>query len=205
MKSPYSSKLVSRSTGFLVPLSIVLILLGIASIILSAIDLSNSRTLLPDATVGSISQSSSYSEQSIWPTLGKGIWSGLLFIALGILCFVAAREKTLVAVRVVCLLSFLVLFVSLYLFLSSILVFQRYLVLGLVNANQRTSTEQREVVLNALLLVVGVLTFLSSLFLAIGTSIVGNFCQAESDDDAEEADEVHPQAPPAYSAPTYFA
>ena len=191
MKSPYSSALVSRSTGFLLPLSLLFVLLGIASIILSAIDLGSSRTLLLDGPTNAlISQPSGYSEQSHWPSLGKGIWSGLLFVALGIVSFVAEREKTLISVRLVCLLSFVVLFVSLYLFLSSILVFQRSIVLG-----AGTSHEQRQVVLNALLLVVGVLTFLASLFSAIGTLIVGNFCQAEDTDVEEEG-----QAPPSYFA-----
>jgi len=210
MKNIYSTKLISRSTGFIVPLGILLILFGIASIILSAIDLSYSRSIVYYSSTNLASQniitstlvSSAHSEQSIWPTLGKGIWCGLFFIALGIFSLIAHREKTLISIRILSLLAFISIFISLFLFLSSIIVFQRYIVEGRFNANQRTSFEQNEVIVNALLFVCGVLSLLVSLILAIGTLIAGNFCQRQSDD-LENIDNVYPQPPPVYPAPPY--
>jgi hypothetical protein len=210
MKNIYSTKLISRSTAFIVPLGILLILFGIASIILSAIDLSYSRSIVYYSSTNLASQniitstlvSSAHSEQSIWPTLGKGIWCGLFFIALGIFSLIAHREKTLISIRILSLLAFISIFISLFLFLSSIIVFQRYIVEGRFNANQRTSFEQNEVIVNALLFVCGVLSLLVSLILAIGTLIAGNFCQRQSDD-LENIGNVYPQPPPVYPAPPY--
>jgi hypothetical protein len=218
MKSPYSTKLVSRSTGFVVPFGIFLILLGIASIILSAIDLNNNRSIISYSSTNLIPKSktsriitpvfvpSSHSEQSIWPTLGKGIWCGLFFIAVGIIAIIAHREKTLISIRILSLLSFIAIFIGLFLFLSSIIVFQRYIVEGRLSANQRTQHEQTEVILNALLFVCGVLSLLVSLVLAIGSLVVGNFCQRQADDEEhmENFQQQQPPPPPVYSAPPYY-
>ena len=206
MKNLYSTKLISRSTTFLVPLGILLILFGIASIILSAVDFQYNRSTIVYSTSNSLNQISllnSHSEQSIWPTLGKGIWCGLFFLALGIFCLIVYREKTLISIRILCLLAFISIFLSLFLFLSSIVVFQRYIIEGRLSANQRTSDEQNQVIINALLFVCGVLALIVSLILAIGTLIAGNFCQSKSDD-MEVIDQYYPQAPPAYSAPSSY-
>jgi hypothetical protein len=212
MKNLYSTKLISRSTTFIIPLGILLVLFGIASIILSAVDLKYSRSRIYYSSINSISQSSTietafvssaHSEQSIWPTLGKGIWCGLFFLALGIYSLIAQREKTLISIRILSLLAFISIFISLFLFLSSILVFQRYIIEGRLSANQRTSREQNEVIINALLFVCGVLALIVSLILAIGTLIAGNFCQSKSDD-VENNDNLYPQPPPAYPAPPLY-
>jgi hypothetical protein len=199
MKNLYSTKLVSRSTTFIIPLGILLILFGIASVILSSIDLSNSRSVVYYGSV-----SSANSEQSIWPTLGKGIWCGLFFIAIGIYALIAHREKTLISIRILSVLAFISMFISLFLFLSSIIVFQRYIIEGRVNADQRTTMEQKEVILNALLFVCGVLALIVSIILTIGTLISGNFCQRQSDDDDNNASYYQKPPPPAYSAPPYY-
>lgn len=208
MKSPYSTRLVSRSTSFLVPLGVLLILFGIASIILSAINLDKHRVryigLAPNITAVN-GNPVAYSEQSIWPTLGKGIWTGLYFIALGILAIIAHREKTLTAVRIVSVLAFIGIFLSLYLFLSSIIVFQRYVIEGRLTANQRTTAEQKEVVLNVLLLVCGILAFLVSSILTMASLIVGNFCQRQTDDDDDNVEPFSQRPPPpAYPGPPYY-
>ena len=209
MKNLYSTKLVSRSTTFIVPLGILLILLGIASIILSAIEFKYSQTRINvynstnDFNISTISVPSTYTEQSIWPTLGKGIWCGLFFLAIGIYSLIAHREKTLISIRILSFLALISIFLSIFLFLSSILVFQRYIYQGRTNANQRTSEEQKEVVLNALLFICGVLSLIVSLILAIGSLISGNLCQSKSDD-FEENKNVYPQPPPVYPAPPYY-
>jgi hypothetical protein len=211
MKNRYSTKLISRSTGFVVPLGILLILFGMASIILSAIDLSYSRSLVYYSTTNGAGQNliestsvpSAHSEQSIWPTLGKGIWCGLFLIGVGIFAFIAHREKTLISIRILSLLAFISIFISLFLFLSSIIVFQRYIIENRLSANQRTSFEQHEVIINALLFTCGVLSLIVSLILAVGTLIAGNFCQSKLDD-VENSDSFYPQPPPAYSAPPYY-
>ena len=208
MKSPYSTRLISRSTSFLVPLGVLLILFGIASIVLSAISLDKHRVRYigrPTNITAVNGNPIAYSEQSIWPTLGKGIWTGLFFVALGILSIIAHREKTLAAVRIVSVLAFIGIFLSLYLFLSSIIVFQRYVVEGRLSANQRTAAEQKEVVLNVLLLVFGVLAFLVSSILTIASLIVGNFCQRKTDDDDDNVEPFSQRPPPpAYPGPPYY-
>lgn len=206
MENIYSTKLLSRSTGSFVPLGVLLILLGIASIILSGIDLSNSRSVIYSTVnnqLTSTSVPSAYSEQSIWPTLGKGIWCGLFFIGVGICALVAHREKTLAAARILSLLAFVSVFISLFLFLSSILVFQRYIFEGRTSTSQRTSAEQKEVVVNVLLFICGVLSLLVSLILLIGTLICAKFCQSPTEDLENLASVLHPPPPPAYSAPHY--
>lgn len=199
MKNLYSTKLISRSTTFLIPIGILLILFGFASIILSAIDFQYNRSI----AFNQVSLLNSHSEQSIWPTLGKGIWCGLFFVGLGIFSLIVYREKTLISIRILCLLAFISIFLSLFLFLSSILVFQRFIIEGRLNANQRTSDEQNQVIINALLFICGVLTLIISLILTIGTLIAGNFCQSKSDD-MDVIDQYYPQAPPAYSTPSSY-
>jgi hypothetical protein len=205
MKNLYSTKLVSRSTGFIVPLGILLIIFGISSIVLSSIDLNYSQSIIYSSSINPSSQlvSSSHSEQSIWPTLGKGIWCGLFFIGIGIFSLIAHREKTLISIRILSLLAFISIFISLFLFLSSIIIFQRYIVEGRLSANQRTSYEQNQVIINALLFVCGVLSLLVSLILAIGTLVTGNYCERKSDE-MENNDNLYPRPPPAYSAPPYY-
>jgi hypothetical protein len=203
MKTLYSTQLISRSTGFIFPLGLLLILFGIISIILSSIDLSNSRSIVYYTSTTNVLTStyvpSAYSEQSIWPTLGKGIWCGLFFIAVGVFAIIAHREKTLMSIRILSLLACISIFISLFLFLSSILVFQRYIFEG-INSNQRTSAEQKEFIINVLLFICGVLSLIVSLILAIGSLITGNFCQAKSDE-MDNPGNFYP--PPAYSAPPY--
>ncbi|CAF2383037.1 unnamed protein product [Rotaria sp. Silwood2] len=234
MKNLYSTKLISRSTTFIIPLGILFILFGITSIILSSIDIYYSysslsfpitistftnttdniinsteiinSTYTTNTIIKTIFIPNAFSEQSIWPTLGKGIWCGLFFLVVGIFSLIAHQEKTLISIRILSLLSFISLFISFFLFLSSIIVIQRYIVEGRLNANQRTSNEQKEVVLNALLLVSGVLSFIVSLILSIGTLISGNFCQRQSDDfeDIDNFNQQPQHPPPAYSAPSYY-
>ena len=207
MKNFYSAKLVSHSTGFLIPLGILLILFGITSIILSSIDLINNRFDINDSKTTSANDTekldqflNAFSEQSIWPTIGKGIWCGLYFIAVGIFSLISYREKTLTSIRILSLLAFISIFISLFLFLSSIIVFQRYIIEGRLDADQRTSIEQKEVILNSLLFVCGVLALLTSLALAIGAIIAGNFCQSHLEDD----DKYYQQTLPTYSSPPYY-
>ncbi|UJR34995.1 hypothetical protein I4U23_027771 [Adineta vaga] len=204
MENIYSTKLVSRSTRFAVPLGILLILFGMISIILSSIDLSNSRSTISNNQFNQTTVSSAYSEQSIWPTLAKGIWCGLFFLAVGIFSLIAHREKTLTAMRILSFLGFVSMFLSLFLFLSSIIVFQRYIFEGRTNANQRTSMEQKEVIINVLLFVSGVLTLIISLILTIGSLICGQFCQTQNEELENLANVLHPPPPPAYSAPPHY-
>lgn len=213
MKNMYSTKLITRSTTFIIPLGIILILLGIASIVLSAIDVANSESTIyyrrqnPNDTNSTILRSSlqlsALSDQSIWPTLGKGIWCGLLFLGIGVVSIIVYREKTLISIRILSLLAFISMIISVFLFLSAITVFQRYVIQGRSTEDPKKSTEQKEIVLNALLLVCGVLAFLVSLGLAIGALIAGNLCQLQSED-FDNVDSFSPQVPPSYSAPTYF-
>ncbi len=208
MKNFYSTKLISRSTSFILPLGILLILFGVSSIIFSSIDLAFNRSLAYYNTqngLTNVSVLSSHSEQSIWPTLGKGIWCGLFFIGIGIFAVIAHQEKTLMSIRILSLLAFVSIFISLFLFLSSITVFQRFIIEGRLSASQRTTDEQNQVILNSLLFVCGVLSLLVSLILAIGTLIAGNFCQRQSDD-FENLDNAQqqPPPPPAYAAPAYY-
>lgn len=70
-------------------LGLFLILLGIASIVFTAVDISRGSTISPfnfnpnNRIVGvsefdNVNLAASWHENSIWPTLGKGIWIGLL-------------------------------------------------------------------------------------------------------------------------------
>lgn len=197
MKNLYSTKLVSHSTKFLLPIGILFLFFGISSIVLSSIDFKS------QSIVNGNSVLTTHTEQSIWPTIGKGIWCGVYFVGLGIFCLIVYREKTLISIRILCFAGFLSIFLSLFLFLSSILVYQRFIIEGRLQANQRTSDEQRQVILNALLFVCGVLALITSVILTIGTLITGLFCQSKSDE-MDNLDPYYPQAPPAYSAPSIY-
>lgn len=203
MKNLYSTKLVSRSITFLLPFGILLILFGIATIILSSIQLKYNQSSIPLNGNNVHTIKSTHTEQSIWPTLAKGIWCGLFFIAVGIYTIITYKEKTLISIRILAFVSFISLILSLFLFLSSITVFQRYISEGRLNENQRTSVEQKEVILNALLLAFGVLSFLVSLFLAIASLITADLCQSKIDDEQDNAN-IYPQPPPAYPQPPYY-
>lgn len=192
MKNFYSTKLISRSTSFSIPLGILLILLGVSSIVLSFVDVFNSRSTLlnstglsnstNDTTIDTNFIQTSYAKQSMWPTFGKGIWIGIFHLVVGIFSLIAYREKTLISIRILSSFAFISVFLSIFLSLSSLALYQQYDVEDRTNANQKTSIEQKEVLLNALLVVCGVLSFIVSLILAICTLISGNFCQRQSDD-----------------------
>ncbi|CAF0939568.1 unnamed protein product [Didymodactylos carnosus] len=212
MNNYYGTKLSQRSTSFVIPFGILLILLGTASIILSAIDISN-RSVTGSGVRNVLFVTSNqtvidtvptlWSEQSIWPTFGKGIWVGLLMMACGILTFVTHREKTLITLYVLTIVSFITALLSLFLMLSSILYFQRYIFQGRTNPNKRTYQENNEVVLNALLFVTGALSFILSSILAILSTIASGCCQRQKFAAPYEQVQGFSQAPPppAYGIP----
>jgi len=205
MKNLYSTKLVSRSIKFLLPLGILLILFGITIIILSSIHLKYNQSVVPVPLTNTYAAvESTHTEQSIWPTLAKGIWCGLFFIAVGVFTIVVYKEKTLISIRMLAFISLISIVLSLFLLLSSIIVFQRYIAEGRTNSNQRTSHEQAEVILNGLIFVFAILSFLVSLFLAIGSLITADLCQSKLDDEQDNAN-FYPQAPPpSYPVPPQY-
>lgn len=148
-------------------IGILLILVGLAAIAFSVSDLSAGVT--PQ-------NGSAWQENSIWPTIGKGIWVGAILIATGIIGIISNRERTQVSLFVFNALCWLSAVLSLYLILSSILHIEPYNTNGLFAADFRTRSQNVEVAMNSLLIVAGSLGLILSLVGAILSCTAGNCC-----------------------------
>jgi hypothetical protein len=80
--------------------------------------------------------SGSWHENSIWPTIGKGIWVGLLMIGTGILAILSKFDGSWISIHVFNILAWTTLIFSLFLILSAILSVEVYRVTG-VNSGIR--------------------------------------------------------------------
>lgn len=67
----------------------VFIFMGICMVVFTIVDLTLGMTF---------ANGSSWQENSIWPTIGKGIWVGAIVIATGIISIITVNERTQVGV-----------------------------------------------------------------------------------------------------------
>jgi hypothetical protein len=140
--------------------------LGLCLVIISAVDLSN------------ISSTLTMSEQSIWPSSGKGIWIGLFVMAAGVFTLIAVREQSHSSFYI--LLPYILVSIILCFFglLTSIAAVQRYTIDPYLSITENRNKEQGiELAINGLL--VGIFT-LSFLFLSCLSCMIcwtiPNFC-----------------------------
>ena len=127
----------------------LILFLGLVVLVVSALDLS------------SLSASVKQSEQSIWPSQGKGIWIGLFLFTVALFTFIAVREETHSAFYLLLLYTLSGLVLSLFGLFTSILVVQRYTVDPVLSQSaQRQKGQGIELALNGLLLGLFALSFL---------------------------------------------
>lgn len=149
-------------------LGVLCIILGVMMIVFTIADLSAGMTP---------SMGSAWQENSIWPTIGKGIWVGLILIATGIIGIISKRERTIVSMYVFNGLCWTSCVLCLFVLLSSILHIQPYAVQGFANINDRTGPQNVEVAMNSLLIFSGGFGFFICLLSALISCQMGNCCQ----------------------------
>ena len=137
------------------------IVMGLSMIVFTIVDLTLGMTFV---------NGSSWQENSIWPTIGKGIWVGAIVIATGIIGVITVFERTQVGLYVFNGFTWTTVIFSLYLAISSILHFEPYIIYGLpVDYHQNM-----EFTMNILLLATGSICFVFALFVAFLTCRTGN-------------------------------
>lgn len=118
-------------------IGVILIITGILSVIWSAVDIGAGSMGYPAGfnpnykTLGvspneNGNLAASWQENTLWPTLGKGIWVGLLMIATGILACVSKCDGSRISIIVFNLLAWITLMLSIYMMLSAIFSIQVY-------------------------------------------------------------------------------
>jgi len=143
---------------------------------------------------------SAWQENSIWPTIGKGIWVGAILIATGILGIMSKRERTITSIYVFNAFCWVSTVLSLYVVLSSILHIEPYATSGLGNLNSRTKNQNVEVAMNSLLIFAGSMGFLIGLMASLISCQMGNCCQNRRH---EAPDYPYPYPPHDYSSRPY--
>ncbi|CAF3299335.1 unnamed protein product [Rotaria socialis] len=127
----------------------LIIFLGLCLIGMSAADLSKLTAIVK------------LSEQSIWPSTGKGIWIGFYVTAVGIFTLVAVKEKSHAAFHILLPYTIVAIVLCLFGLLTSIIVLDRYLKDPILSDKKNRNKEQGiEFALSGLLVGIFGLTFL---------------------------------------------
>ena len=145
----FSTKISREKLNSNKSLARLIIFLALGIIIISAVDLS------------SVSSTIKLSEQSIWPSNGKGIWIGLFLLSVGVFTIIAAREETHTSFQILLIYVIVALVLCLFGLLTSINVVQRYTVdPNLSKSESRTKIQNVQLALNGLLIGLFGVTFL---------------------------------------------
>jgi hypothetical protein len=127
----------------------LIIFLGLCLVIISGVDISKVSATIPD------------SDQSIWPSSGKGIWIGLFVICVGVFTLIAVKEQSHSAFYVLLLYTIIAIILCFFGFLTSISVLERYTEdPSLSNKTNRTKEQTIEFTLAGLLIGIFGLSFL---------------------------------------------
>ncbi|CAF1079296.1 unnamed protein product [Rotaria sordida] len=127
----------------------LIIFLGLCLIGITAADLSK------------LSSTITQSEQSIWPSSGKGIWIGLFVIAVGIFTLIAVKEKSHASFHILLPYTIIAILLCFFGLLTSIAILQRYIKHPILSDEINRNKEQEiQFVLSALLIGIFALTFL---------------------------------------------
>ena len=127
----------------------LILFLGVILIVISALD------------VSSLSATVKLSEQSIWPSQGKGIWIGLFLFTVALFTFVAVREETHSAFYLLLIYTLVAVVLCLFGLFTSISVVQRYTLDPLLSQSaQRKKDQGIQLALNGLLIGIFALSFL---------------------------------------------
>ncbi|CAF1114413.1 unnamed protein product [Adineta steineri] len=123
--------------------------LGLCLVVISGVDLSK------------LSWTLTQTEESIWPSTGKGIWIGFLVMAVGVFTLIAVREQTHSAFYILLPYTIVAIILCFFGLLTSIAVLQRYTQdPQLSQKENRNKQEGIQFALAALLIGLFALTFL---------------------------------------------
>jgi len=171
MYDPYYETKVMPSWGRTMAgciLGILLIIIGVMMAVFTIADLSAGTT--PEL-------GSAWQENSIWPTIGKGIWVGLFLIGTGIIGIISKRERTIFSMFVFNALAWASTILSLFVILCCILHIQPYATQGFNSIDLRSKTQNVEVAMNSLLIFAGSFGVFIGLLSALLSCQMGNCCQ----------------------------
>lgn len=147
----------------------LLVSIGILDVVFTICDLSTGMTSV---------NNSAWQENSIWPTIGKGIWVGAILIANGVIGYISNRERTQVSLYMFNGLSWVSAVFSLYLMISSILHVQPYLIQSsqFTSPVNRNTPQTLEILWNSLLMATGSIGFILAITAAALSCLAGNCC-----------------------------
>ncbi|CAF3054598.1 unnamed protein product [Rotaria sp. Silwood2] len=127
----------------------LIIFLGLCLVGITAVDLSR------------LSATIKQSEQSIWPSSGKGIWIGLFVIAVGVFTLIAVKEKSHNSFNILLPYTIVAIVLCIFGLLTSIDVLQRYIKHPTLSDKTNRNKEQTtQFALSALLIGLFALSFL---------------------------------------------
>ncbi|CAF0796385.1 unnamed protein product [Didymodactylos carnosus] len=131
---------------------ILLLLIGLASLIFSIIDLFHGKPshLGYNQRYGGLKI-----ENPLWPSPGKGFWVGLILMATGVIGILASRECTVSCIIAFAISSIITTILSFYMMITCIIPVQ-YDVTR-TTSNNRSDSERIELIMNSLLIATGVL------------------------------------------------
>lgn len=167
---PYYQTRVNRKWGrlpFGFALGVILIIVGVLSVVWSIVDLARATTPF---------FGSAWTESSIWPTIGKGIWVGAIMVFTGIMGIISCKEGTQFSLIVFNISCWVTMLFSLFLILSSILHIEPYNASFLGDAQFRVPAQNLEIAMNSLLIGMGCIAFLTAFIGAILSCKIGGCC-----------------------------
>ena len=117
-------------------MGVFLIIFGALALIFSCVDFSTSAKVTPflsNPNYRTVARpyaennlAATWHENSIWPSLGKGFWIGLLMIGTGILSIISHYDGSYISLFVLNVLAWINLIFSLFSILTAILAIQPY-------------------------------------------------------------------------------
>ncbi|CAF1298669.1 unnamed protein product [Rotaria magnacalcarata] len=164
-----------RRFRFLAILGILLFLIGLASLILTVIDLFHGK---PSAYNFNESEGGLKIENPLWPSSGKGFWVGLVLMVTGLLGILSSREGTRASIIGFTALSIVSTVLSFYMIITCTISVQNY---TKSSVNPKPRWQSNELILNALLIATGALGSIVGAITSIFGCVHGNCCVDQRD------------------------
>ncbi|CAF0800989.1 unnamed protein product [Rotaria sordida] len=178
MEKFYNSNNESNRLRFriLAILAIILFLIGLASLILSVIDLFQGK---PSVYSYNESEGGLKIENPLWPSSGKGFWVGLVLMATGLVGILSSRECTRSSIIGFTALSIVSTILSFYMMITCIIPVQY----DMKYSNDNTPNWQsNELILNSLLIAAGAFGSIVGTITSIFGCIYASCCVDQRDE-----------------------
>ncbi|CAF2443539.1 unnamed protein product [Rotaria sp. Silwood2] len=203
MEKYYNSNNESNRLRFriLALLGIILFLIGLASLILSVIDLFQGKS---SVTNYNESQGGLKIENPLWPSSGKGFWVGLVLMAAGLVGILSSREGTRSSIIGFTSLSIVSTVLSFYMMITCIMPVQY----DMKYSNDiKPSWQSNELILNSLLIATGALGSIVGTITSIFGCVYANCCvdQRDAYSYSPDAKQVIPGTPSSIKYPAVDA